>query len=200
MGRFLFSTVCALLVFCLSGCDDKNSNLKMNTVSEATLTEREKAILLTASDQSFVFDFQTDDVYKKVSVWVEKYESGKWIEDINRITTEIKNEGTIIFTTSKTDAETNQAIFAISINSDKSTGSGWGPVKMTENVSGIIQGSNLTENIPITGPMVLASICYTTNSNEMSSLSADFYEDPASHLDEIENFDIVYLLKSEFSE
>ena len=47
-----------------------------------------------------------------------------WLR-VNRISTEIKNKGTIIFTTSYPTEESNQAIFTISINSDGSTGTGW---------------------------------------------------------------------------
>jgi hypothetical protein len=187
-----------LLVFSLVACYDGNSNLKINTVSDAKLTEREKVILSSTADQSFVFDFNVDDEYKDVTVWVEKYESGNLVGEVNHISTEIKNQGTIIFTTSKTTEESNQAIFTISINSDGSTGTGWSPEKITKDDLGVVWGSNPLDNISIMDKMVLASICYSRSKEGISTLSTDFYSDVDSYMNELKNYDVVYLLRSEF--
>ncbi|QUW23614.1 hypothetical protein JSQ81_08980 [Sporosarcina sp. Marseille-Q4063] len=77
MKRFFI--IVALLVFVLSAC--VTNNAKSNTISAVGLTERENAILSTTSDISFVFDFNTDSEYKEVSVWIEKYELGKLVDD-----------------------------------------------------------------------------------------------------------------------
>ncbi|UOQ48715.1 hypothetical protein MUN88_00695 [Gracilibacillus caseinilyticus] len=61
------------------------------------LTEREEAILSITSDQSYVFDFDVDNKYKEVVVWVEKYETGKLANDkIIDFKTVIENNGSII--------------------------------------------------------------------------------------------------------
>ena len=187
-----------LLAFSLVACDESNSNLKINTVSDAKLTEREKVILSSTGDQSFVFDFNIDDKYKDVAVWIEKYESGNLVGEINRISTEIKNKGTILFTTSKTTEESNQALFTISINSDGSTGTGWSPETVTKDDLGIVWGSNPLDNISIMDKMVLASICYSRNKEGISTFSTDVYSDVDSHMNELKNYDVVYLLRSEF--
>ena len=88
--RVLFFAMLTMLVFTLVACDDGNSNLKINTVSDAKLTEREEVILLSTADKSFVFDFNVDDNYKDVAVWVEKYELGKLVGEVNHISTQIK--------------------------------------------------------------------------------------------------------------
>lgn len=137
MMRVLFFAMLTSLVLSLVACDDSNSNLKINTVSDAKLTEREKVILSSTADKSFVFDFKVDDKYKEVAVWVEKYESGNLVGEVNRISTEIKNKGTIIFTTSHPIEESNQAIFTISINSDGSTGTGWFTETITDELSAV---------------------------------------------------------------
>ena len=198
MRRVPFFAMLTLLALSLVACDDGNSNLKINTVSDAKLTEREKAILLSTADQSFVFDFNIDDKYKDVAIWIEKYESGDLVGEVNRISTEIKNKGTIIFTTSKTTEESNQALFTISINSDGSTFSGWGPKTITKDVLGIVWESNPLDNISIMDKMVLASICYSGSKEGISTLSTDFYSDVDSHMNELKNYDVVYLLRSEF--
>lgn len=58
-------------------------------------------------------------------------------------------------------------------------------------------GSNPVKNKPIKGEMVLASICYSKKKT-MSSLSSDFYKDVEGHINEIKDYDIVYLLKIKF--
>lgn len=46
--------------------------------------------------------------------------------------------------------------------------------------------------------MVLASLCYSSSEAVMQTLSTDFYRDMDSHLHELENYDVVYLVKAEF--
>jgi hypothetical protein len=198
MMRVLFFAMLTSLVLSLVACDDSNSNLKINTVSDAKLTEREKVILSSTADKSFVFDFKVDDKYKEVAVWVEKYESGNLVGEVNRISTEIKNKGTIIFTTSNPIEESNQAIFSISINSDGSTGTGWFTETITDELSAV-WGSNSLGNISVMDKMVLASICYSNSNKEISTISTDFYSDVDSHINELKNYDVVYLLRSEFN-
>jgi hypothetical protein len=198
MMRVLFFAMLTSLVLSLVACDDSNSNLKINTVSDAKLTEREKVILSSTADKSFVFDFKVDDKYKEVAVWVEKYESGNLVGEVNRISTEIKNKGTIIFTTSHPIEESNQAIFTISINSDGSTGTGWFTETITDELSAV-WGSNSLGSISVMDKMVLASICYSNSNKEISTISTDFYSDVDSHINELKNYDVVYLLRSEFN-
>ena len=196
--RVLFFAMLTSLVLSLVACDDSNSNLKINTVSDAKLTEREKVILSSTADKSFVFDFKVDDKYKEVAVWVEKYESGNLVGEVNRISTEIKNKGTIIFTTSNPIEESNQAIFTISINSDGSTGTGWFTETITDELSAV-WGSNSLGSISVMDKMVLASICYSNSNKEISTISTDFYSDVDSHINELKDYDVVYLLRSEFN-
>ena len=54
------------------------------------MTEREEVILLSTADKSFVFDFNVDDNYKDVAVWVEKYELGKLVGEVNHLSTRLK--------------------------------------------------------------------------------------------------------------
>ena len=47
--------------------------------------------------------------------------------------------------------------------------------------------------------MVLASICYSNSNKEISTISTDFYSDVDSHINELKNYDVIYLLRSEFN-
>lgn len=187
-----------LLVISLAACAGSNPKLKINTVANANLTDREEVILASTADKSFVFDFKVDDKYRELEVWVEKYESGKLSGEINRISTEIKSKGTIIFTASNTIDESDQALLSIAINSDGSTSTGWSPETFPKDDVHAVWGSNSLGDIGISNNMVLASICYSSSAQGISSLSSDFYSDVDGHFNELKNYDVVYLLRSGF--
>jgi hypothetical protein len=204
MRRVLFSGIAILLVFVLGACEEKNTikskSKPNNSITVAELTDRETAILSATSEQSFVFDFKLDPTFKNVSVWVEKYESGELVGEIGKITTEIKEEGYIIFSKSRVLEETNQSIFSIGINSDKSNVSGSTQDTSPDKESAGIFGTNpLLENAQFNIKMLLAVLCYKKGGYGLSTPSSEFYSDPEGHNDELKNYDIVYLLRSEFS-
>ncbi|MEC2078490.1 hypothetical protein [Metabacillus fastidiosus] len=198
MRRVLFFGVLILLVLSLAACDDNNSDLEMNTVTNAKLTEREEIILSSTANQSFVFDFNVEDNYKEVTVWVEKYESGNLVGEVTRISTEINKMGMLIFSTSHTAEESDQTLFTVSINSDGTTGTGSSSETIIKNNSGIVSGSNPLGSISIKDKMVLADICYSSSKEEVHTLSTDFYTDMDNHIDELKKYDVAYLLRSEF--
>lgn len=204
MKNIVYTVIFSLIVVTSGACDNNNSDPKsVNTLSEAELTDREKEILSTTADKSFVFDFDVDGTYKEASVWVEKYESGKRVGDKNNhLTTELKDKGTkgtIIFASSK--PIDNQSMFTASINYDGGISSGSSLDTITAvglEDYGVIWGSNPEKTISIKGEMVLASICYSNEKNGISTISSDFYRDVDHHMNELKDYDIVYLLKSEF--
>ncbi|MGM7635325.1 hypothetical protein [Bacillus sp. Hm123] len=169
-----------------------------NTISETTLTEREEAILTNTANQAFIFDFNVDDKYKNVNLSVEKYESGKLVGEVNNISTKIKGKGTIIFTTSQTMEESNQALFAVSVHNDGSTSTIWNPETTPKGELSTVWGSHPLDNTPITDQMVLASICYSSSQDGVSALSKDFYDDADKHMNELKDYEVVYLLRGEF--
>ncbi|MCY8233093.1 hypothetical protein [Priestia endophytica] len=173
--------------------------LENYTISGAKLTEREKALLSGTADQSFVFDFNTDDKYKEVDVWVEKYKSGKLVGELNRMSTEVKNKGMMVFSTAKTNEESNQVRFSISIHSDEATSTAWSPETMKGDNFSNVSGSNPLDNISIKDKnIVLVSIGYPSSKEGTRTLSTDFYEDIDSHMNELKNYDVVYLLRCTF--
>ncbi|MFF2448389.1 hypothetical protein ACFVSW_14935 [Neobacillus sp. NPDC058068] len=199
MKKLFVLIISALLVFTLSACNKNNS--KSNTVSVAELATKENAMLTTTSDKSFVFDFNVDSEYKDVSVWIEKYESGKLVDDkISHITSQIEENGSIIFALPKTNESTKQLTFNIGISSNSSTDSISG---FDSNSNGLDKMSSVWGNIQegntsIEGETVLASICYSNDKSGMSSLSSDFYKDVDGHMNALKKYDVVYLLKAEF--
>jgi len=199
MKKIIF-TILILLVFSLCACTNNP-----NTISEAKLTKREKVILSTTSYRSFIYDFNVDSSYKKLSVWVEKYEFGKLVENkISQITTGIKDNGTIIFAISKTlnNQNQDQSVFTNSINSDGALSeSNSLETIMNGGIEGVmgISSSNQTENMPIKNNIVLASMCYQKGVHGMYALTDDFYRDVNKHISEIKDYDVVYLFRAEFT-
>lgn len=187
------------LVFVLSAC--KSNDAISNTISVAELTERENAILSTTSDQSFVFDFNVDNDLDEVSVWIEKYESGKLVDDqISFMTSSVEESGTIVFANSNRDGNQKYPSFNIGVSSKGSTSSIRGfdsdPRDLGE-MSSVWSHFQEASHSIVEGEVVLASICYSSEGT-MSSLTTDFYKDVESHIDELKKYDVAYLLKTEF--
>lgn len=196
MKRTLTILISVLLIFVLSACDDRNSN----SISVAELTDREIAILSSSSDKSFVFDFNIDKEYKEGTVWIEKYELGNLVNDkISDLTTQVEGNGSIIFTTPKANYGQKQPIFNIAISGKEgvSSISAFDPNSKGLDHMSSVWGHFSGENTFIEGEVVLASICYSNDGN-MSSLTADFYQDVDGHTHELEEYDVVYLLKADF--
>lgn len=134
-----------------------------------------------------------------MSVWVEKYEFGKLVEpEMGRMTTAVKDNGTIIFTTSKMVDGQNPSMFNISIQNDDGTDTATYPETIDEMESSV-WGSAGNLKINSTNKLALASICYSSGNEGIRSLSTDFYGDSDSHMDELKKYDVVYLLRSEFT-
>lgn len=198
MKKIHLLTVLSLL-FILVACT--NTESQANTITVAELTDREDVILSTIAEQSFVFDFNVDSEFEEVSVWVEKYEFGQLVnEHISEITTMVGESGSIIFTTSKTADESNGKIFSIGVG-DKA---GSSSITNADN-----KAANLTHMSGVWGNFsesktlseketVLAGIGYSSSDLGMSTLTADFYDDMEAHMDELEEYDVAYILKVKF--
>ncbi|OIJ12614.1 hypothetical protein BKP35_10525 [Anaerobacillus arseniciselenatis] len=201
MKKLLNITIVAMLAFTLSACG--STNVKSNTIVDAELTDRENEILSTTSNQSFVFDFNIESEYKEVTVWVEKYEFGKLVDEkIGYLTTEVMNNGSIIFTIIESNAIENQTLFNIGINSNGGTGSvRTSDIVSTKGTEGrsIVWG-NISEQMDVTNEqMVLASIGFSWDEGSMVSFSSEFYRDIERRISELENHEVVYLLRSKFT-
>lgn len=187
------------LLFILAACT--NTESEPNTITVAELTEREEGLLSTMAEQSFVFDFHVDKEYEEVAVWVEKYEFGKLVtEDMSRMTTTVKENGSLIFATSKTTSENKDVIFNIGISGENGSAS---IIDMDQEAADLTDMSSiwgsLSESKNLTDKeTVLASIAYSSNDFGMSSLTNDFYDDMEAHIDELEEYDVAYILKAQF--
>lgn len=198
MKKIYLSIILSLLLFSLVACKADGQKSE-NILSVPELTAREKAILENSCEHSFLIDFSVDDTYKEMSVWVEKYEFGELVEpEMGRMTTGIEKNGTIIFTTSKTDDDQKRSMFNVSIQNDDGTDTFTYPETIDE-MDSSVWGSAGKLKINSTNKLALASICYSSNQEGIHSLSTDFYSDMEGHMDELKEYDVVYLLRSEFT-
>jgi hypothetical protein len=187
------------LLFVLVACT--NTETQSNTITVAELTDREEAILSINTEQSFVFDFNVDNEYEEVSVWVEKYEFGQLVKDnISEITTMVEKSGSIIFTTSKTTGDSSEKTFNIGVNDEGGSSSMTSVDKKTANLTDMSSvWGNFSEDKTLNGKAtVLAGIGYSSSDFGMSSFTNDFYDDMEAHMDELEEYDVAYVLKAEF--
>lgn len=186
----------AMVTLVLSGCV-----MATNTIVLTELTDRENAILSTTSNQSFVFDFTIDSEYKQVSLWIEKYEYGELVDEGRNMTTEVMEQGSIIFTTLQSESIENQTIFTIGVNDNEGTVSGRSSDLVSDKGSDdrfVVAGS-ISEEINITSEeIVLASIAYSREEG-VSSFSPDFYTNVERRHRKLEEYEVTYLLVSKFS-
>jgi hypothetical protein len=198
MKKIILSIILSLLSFSLVACKAVEPK-SVNILSVPELTAREKAILENSSEHSFLIDFSVDDTYKEMSVWVEKYEFGKLVKpEMGRMTTGIEKNGTIIFTTSKTDDDQKRSMFNVSIQNHDGTDTFTYPETIDE-MDSSVWGNAGQLIINSTNKLALASICYSSGNEGIRSLSTDFYGDTEGHMDELKEYDVVYLLRSEFT-
>ncbi|MBD8033337.1 MULTISPECIES: hypothetical protein [Solibacillus] len=196
IASLVFSALALILLLLNYFLFDSNKN----TISVAELTDRENAILSSSADQSFVYDFNTDKEYKEVTIWIEKYESGNLIEDkIGELSTQVEGDGSIIFTTSK-NSISKQPTFNMAVGGKEGVSSISAYDANSKDLDDMssVWGSFRGDNTSIEDEVVLGSICYS-NDGRMNSLSAEFYQDVNGHINEIEKYDVVYLLKANFN-
>lgn len=198
--RFGILILITIFAFVLSACDSDSSNAKTdtNTISSTDLSNMEKAILSTTSDDSFVFNFNIDSEYKKVSVWIEKYEDGELVDDkLSKLSSQPRENGAIILTTQKKNEEAKKRTFNIGISTSGdtsgSTGSTVGVDREVDNKLSASGSFQVSEKSAKQGEAVLAGIIYSKQNT--ISLRSNFYEDPS----ELKKYDVVYLFKAEFT-
>ncbi|WP_156856027.1 hypothetical protein [Oceanobacillus sp. AG] len=194
MKKLLGILMFILLVGTLSACDDNASNI----IAAVDVSDREETILSTLTNQSFLFDFNNED-YEEVSMWVEKYEQGELVDDqLGYLTSPVDETGLIIFAT-KIDGVDEQQTFHIGVGDEDGVSS---LTTRDENFEFLpaVYGDIPEEKTLHEGELVLADIAYSDDEFGISSISNSFYEDPEANMEELKEYDVVYLFKAEFAE
>ncbi len=184
------------LILLLCGCSEIKGNT--NTISVSDVTDREQAILHMNTNHAFMFDYNVSDEYKKATVWVEKYEAGKLADHpVSSITTSVKTDGTILFSIQKPIQEFNKTILNLSVGNKDGSGSGLNVDEQPDefNKMGALSSTFTGDAKSVEDEIILATICYSKG-NEIGTITSEFYDEPEAHLDELADYDLVYVLKS----
>ena len=194
-----------MVIFVLSftACDAAGTS-NINTISGAQLTDKEKIFLSVGSKNYFVFDFSVDKKYKWVKVWIDRYEHGNKVTGSGSLLTSLSagEEGMIIATLRRDENMTNEWTLAINSGGALSQAESKQEYKSKANLpfSSVISSSGLRVSIE-DKEIILGSACYKASQEEgsiVSSLSQGFYTNPEAHMEEIAEYDLVYLLKCRF--
>ncbi|REB07439.1 hypothetical protein DVB69_11470 [Sporosarcina sp. BI001-red] len=188
------------LIVVLSGCSGVLD--KRNTLSVSDLTDREQGLLSIYSDNMFVYDYHVDKDFKEVTIWVEKYEAGKFMDEpVSSIITPVEAEGTIMFSMQRPLVEYDKNVLNLAVTRKDGSGSVQNideqPVGFQEMAS--TSSSFPGELRPLEEENVLATICFSKESNGMSSMTSEFYEDPEGSIEKLGQYDLVYVLKIQFN-
>ncbi|PIC69970.1 hypothetical protein CSV77_10830 [Sporosarcina sp. P16b] len=198
MKKWMSIALLSCILF-LSACAATDTN----KLTMPELTDREKQILETAANTAFVFDYTADQNYKKVTLWVEKYNKGKKVaEPISELSTPLPGEstkGSIVLTVTQTLEE--ELLFSASVSDAKGSASvsNQEELKSMDDMA-ILFNTNPQEGLLLSDNMLLAGIIYTstTEGSPTSTLSNDFYEQKEGYLDELKEYDVVYVLRASF--
>lgn len=192
-----------LLTSLMSACTNVAGGTKENTIREAELSDREQAILTTTSERSLVYDFNMDISKKVAHVRIEKYEFGNLVEeDFVHTSTEIEETGSIVVTNTNSMADQNQILLNVGIASNDSTGA----LKTYDEINNEMAGASIHENAAADGidysegEVIIGSFAYSWDESGMSSIPQSFYEDPEANVQEIEEYELLYLIKASFTE
>lgn len=202
MKKLLGVIAVIFLIGSLVACSNHQSNPQTNSILATDLSARETTILSTVTSESFVFDFNNSD-YQEVEVWIEKYEDGELVDDqLGYMTAQIGEKGSIVLASPKTSNHEKQQSFLIGTGDENGTSSA---SVVDDNLQdadlSLMVSSSLTEEKTLDeGEIVLANIAYSNNEFGISSISNQFFEDPEGNMDELKEYEVVYLYKVAFVE
>ncbi|MDI6706090.1 MAG: hypothetical protein QME73_07520 [Bacillota bacterium] len=197
-----FLTV-AVLALSLAACSS-NVGKNSNTIYEAQLTDREKMFLSIVNNKYFVFDFNVDENYKWVEIWVDRYEFGEKASVRSKLGTGLamNEKGMLVITVNDADRMKSNWTITVESGGGTSTGRFAEEYIADEDASfSSVSGTRSSKSISIDDyEIVLAGICYKNQNagSSMGFLTDEFFNDPDRNLREIENYDLVYLVKCKF--
>lgn len=196
MEKTLWFFISILLLITLSACSSKNTNI----LYETKLTDREKAFLSGGNNQYFAFDYNVDDEYNYVEVWIDSYEFGRKVSRSGGLAADLtERKGTVLAALNEFEEEKHQ--WTIVINDTGSSKFIEEYPEYNNSLTSKMSGINSTKNISINeNEITLASICYIGQNNDTAALSLtnEFYNNPDENMKENEKYNLVYLMKIKF--
>lgn len=204
MRKLIIILVMAIAVLPFTSCDSSGIT-NDNIITEAQLTAKEKTLLSVGSNYYFAFDFKVNDKFKWAEVWVERYEHGKKVPGSGSISTGLSagEGGMIIAAVRESGKQASEWTLAISSGGSLSKAESNLEYTAYDNAQFASVRSTNRSRISIgEKEIVLANACYEISQEEetiLTSLSNEFYNNPEEHMEEIAEYDLVYLLKCKFN-
>lgn len=201
MKKNISFLLCVLILFSLCGCDKQNdlNDINGNKIYSAELTEDEQNLLnlLGVQNDISIYEFEIDDTYESISIWLEAYENGELLSINSRTSSNIKsNEGKIAVIIDKTSnyewrisVQNQNGISSYSFSTDNDF----------ETSKEYSRGtSELTDPIEIIPDkeIVLNAFLY----EDENSMSIYFNQNYVENPEVLKEYDYIYLLKCKFSD
>lgn len=200
MKRLSFLVVIILVISLIAGCSTKGNTSKESTnlLSSDELSKEERGILDTVdfNGDIEIYNYEVDETFNSMSIWLEVYEKGALISEQNRMTSKMSsNKGGISLVVNKKP----QYQWKIS-NSNTGRSSSYlfktdGNFESSEVYS--VSSGKLNEPVEIVsdGEIVLKTYLFS-DSDTVTIYGNQYYVDYPEFLNE---YDYVYLLKCQFS-
>lgn len=193
--------VVILLVASLAACAKKQEETT-NTIVPTALTAREQ--MLVGSQNIFMYDFETDESYRSVTVTVEAYKNGQKISNAANLQCTIpsnaekngNNCGTIAVMLSA-----DHRFSAAVCNKDGSVISSFGS-DVVEPIEELRETESVEitdrQSIPAGEALTLAYLAYGDTEKTQGTFSKDIFLDPTNHAEQAAAFSRIYLIKCSF--
>lgn len=199
------------LLFLFSACTDANtssfetsrSTSEGVTITKGELTEREDFLLSSLTEHTFLYDYSLSEDVTELTVFVEKYEFGKRQDYpiISMSMADLNSEGTLFFSVGPADFEIHSHSLSVGIQSEGnwSSGRSFDSFVSDSNASmGTVRESAVSDENSLSiedDAGAVASIIHANSEEGISTLTKAFYEDIDNNLEQIEDYEVVYVFK-----
>lgn len=197
------SILLSVLTLCMVTACGKQEPDTTNTLSPASLTPREQ--MLAGNQDIFIYNFETDNTYKTVSLSIEVYKNGQKIDDLVNFKCALPENAE--------KGKNNHGSLAVILGSDArfsaSVCNSDGSV-ISSSVNDAVQPiadatfrkvqTQVKESTAITGKsQTLAYLAYGDNEKTQGTFSESVFLDPVANAEQASAFSRIYLVKCYFS-
>lgn len=195
MKKILVTLLCVLIICCVSGCNNVKT---INEIETAKLTEDQEEILdlVGLKRDVNIYNYNIDDSFKTINIWLETYHNGKLISPEGKNSFDIDgNKGKLALI-----VETKEKYkWQFSIKNDSklvTLGSNESDLELKKDF--IIGISNLDGTIDIEdNKEIVLNTCFCKKGESMTSHSD--MQHYVNHPEALKQYDCAYILKCEFT-
>lgn len=181
-----------ILLLFLSACSSEP------VISKANLTDKERSILNIGNHYAFAYDYKLSDEYEQIHLMIDRYEFGHKVGVIshNYSTKAQYDEGIII--AKVTDLNNGYFSWLLAIGNENNLSSAeFSQHIEAKEINSYGEEFWINENLKIEdNRVILGCVIYKFNDDSYNTpLSEGFYESVNNNIDEIKDYDLVYILR-----